>query len=371
MMVSKGFSGDRAVAIIRWNPGRLSKAPRCLSSPNSRATSRPCSSANLRTVSSCAMRECWSFGKPGCRTLPCFGSSQSPGAVFCRCRTGATPRRTVGRRWAWSWPGLLGGCGLWRCLCRSSDGRSDTLERPGLASSIRGQSSQPITEAGGRRAEARLHVPVPVGVQPSAGTVEGAGRRGTLGRNTGGVAASAMAPPARPCMGPFLRFRARGYRRPVEFAHSQGLPQPSPGIRRGAALAVHQLGKVSRGQPPHPRQLGLGHVEQAEQLRYRATVELHPGPPGRCGLHIACPFSSGSDNYTAWGLSPCAWEEANTAPYSGPSARPCVWAFLLPIKNWDGSLEPVCLPGPPTVITNSSDSILPSLAQMAPGRHSP
>ena len=37
----------------------------------------------------------------------------------------------------------------------------------------------------------------------------------------------------------------------------------------------------------------------------------------------------------------------------------------------DGGLEPVYLPGPPAVITNSSDSILPSLAQMAPRRHSP
>ena len=50
MMVSKGFSGDRAAAIIRWNPGRLSVVPPCSSSSNSWTNSRPfpCNCSDLR-----------------------------------------------------------------------------------------------------------------------------------------------------------------------------------------------------------------------------------------------------------------------------------------------------------------------------------
>ena len=78
---------------------------------------------------------------------------------------------------------------------------SRVSDRP--ASSIRGQASQPITEAGGLRAEARLDVSVPVGVQPSAGTLEGVGRRRPLGCNARG----------RTYTRPFFHFRVCGYRR--------------------------------------------------------------------------------------------------------------------------------------------------------------
>ena len=77
---------------------------------------------------------------------------------------------------------------------------------------------------------------------------------------------------------------------------SRGLLQPSPGLRRGAALAGHQQGEVARGQPAHLRQLGLGQIEQAQQLRYGATDELHPGPRGTAALHILCPVRATSPN---------------------------------------------------------------------------
>ena len=200
-------------------------------------------------------------------------------AGLCRCRTGAAPRRTVVSRWLSSWPGLAGGCGLWRCLCRSSDGRSDTLERPGLVSSIRAQASQPITEGGGRRAEARLHVLVPVGVQPSAGTGEGAGRRGTSGRNTRG---GASLPQRRylsdgvllhnQCIRPFLHFRAYGYQRAVAYSVNMQ-PRPRLSARPSSVIMCFTLGRTS----PQSNAMRCGDRSRCAGQSPATTARTPPG----------------------------------------------------------------------------------------------
>ena len=61
--------------------------------------------------------------------------------------------------------------------------------------------------------------------------------------------------------------------------------------------------------------------------------------------------------------SPSVSDPAGPAPV-GTLASPVRWYVL-------ASLVAFYWPGPLTVITNSSDSILPSLAQMVPRRHSP
>ena len=228
---------------------------------------------------------------------------------------------------------MAGGCGLWRCLCRSFDGRSDTLDRPGLASSIRAQASQPITEAGGRRAEARLHVSVPVGVQPSAGT--GAGRRGTLGRNTGGVAASAMAPSARPCMGPFLRFRARG----VTVGRSNSLTHKACRNRRRAYGEGLRLPFINWERYP----------EDSPHWRANSFWDL-PSRPSNSHTASRLSFTLGRRRRVGFISSVPSPRVATTArrgircilPGKRPTqhaaaaspARPCVRAFPLPIKRW-------------------------------------
>ena len=119
------------------------------------------------------------------------------------------------------------------------------------------------------------------------------------------------------------------------FAHSQGPPQPSPGIRRGTAPAVHQLGKVSRGQPALASQLVLGHSQSVQQLPPRVPVEFHPGPPGRCGLHIAgsFPWGCGADRARD-SLLPAGPPGKRPERAAASPACPCVRAFLLTRKSW-------------------------------------
>ena len=59
-------------------------------------------------------------------------------------------------------------------------------------------------------------------------------------------------------------------------------------------------------------------------------------------------------------------------PFQTPPVRFPVGTLASPVRWYVlASLVAFYWPGPPTVITNSSDSILPFLAQMAPRRHSP
>ena len=70
----------------------------------------------------------------------------------------------------------------------------------------------------------------------------------------------------------------------VQGLRQLGLSPRGRGERRGIALASHQRGKIARGHAAEPRRLGLRHVEQAEQPRHGAAVELHPGARGAVAL---------------------------------------------------------------------------------------
>ena len=146
---------------------------------------------------------------------------------------------------------------------------------------------------------------------------------------------------------------------------------------------------------------------RAPAVRPRPGVDLHLADvawgsrmaPGRCRrvwpLHIEClAFPWGTAGRTGRGIP--GW--ASSVPASGRAvsiaparrfvpghaqeagARCASFRPLLPAHVFGLFCCPEragrqpgtgLSPGPPTVITNSSDSILPSLAQMAPRRHSP
>ena len=154
-------------------------------------------------------------------------------------------------------------------------------------------------------------------------------------------------------------------------------PLPDPGsiedrpvvrVSRHLALAdlapLQELGfHVDLGvQPAQLRQFGLGHVEQAEQLRDGGTVELHPGPPGTGGVNT--PRVATTARRGIHCLLPGKRPTQRAASVS--SARPCVRASLLPERSRGLGPELLYPPGPLTVSTNSLDSILPSLVQIAP-----
>ena len=142
---------------------------------------------------------------------------------------------------------------------------------------------------------------------------------------------------------------------PALFAHSQGPPQPSPIIRRGAVPAVHQLGKVSRGQPALASQLVLGHSQPVQQLPPRVPVELHPGTRGTAALHFACSFPWDA----AAGAARDSWP-----PTGPPPLGSCVRAFLLSgtlppatdllPRTANGQLQPV---GQPPAVAGANGSL--------------
>ena len=133
---------------------------------------------------------------------------------------------------------------------------------------------------------------------------------------------------------------------PVEFAHPENLLQPSPGIRRGAVPAVHQLVKVSRGQPALARRFVPGHAQPAGQLhpasRLSSTLGLggrlrfvssvpSPGIAGRTGRGTHC-FRPGHRGRGRGALRPllpahvcglfCCPERAGRQPGTGLSPGP-------------------------------------------------
>ena len=74
----------------------------------------------------------------------------------------------------------------------------------------------------------------------------------------------------------------------VEVAHSQGLLQPPPGVRRGTALAGHQQGQVARRKPTPARQFVLGDAQLVQRRPHRVPVELHPAARGTLAPHLPC-----------------------------------------------------------------------------------
>ena len=78
-----------------------------------------------------------------------------------------------------------------------------------------------------------------------------------------------------------------------------------------------------------------GHAQPVQQLPRRVPVELHPGTPGRCGLHIECsfPWGCGADRARD-SLLPARPPGKRPQRATASPACPCVRAFLLPRKSW-------------------------------------
>ena len=151
-----------------------------------------------------------------------------------------------------------------------------------------------------------------------------------------------------------------------------GPPQGESGVPDLAVpgTGVMEVGGVSIAPA---RRFVPVHARPAVQLPHRVPVELHPGTRGTAALRFECsfPWGCGADRPRDSLLPARLPGEEAAARCGGLSCLPMCAGFSVAQKELGGSPEPVYPPGPPTVDTNSSDSILPSLAQMAPRRHSP